>query len=67
MDHTHIIRAGDLESYANTRESQAVIPELIYRLVKVSVSNLTVCRIPYGDGRESVGLGWPCPDRRDVS
>ena len=55
MDHTHIIRAGDLERYANTRESQAVIPELIYRLVKASVSNPTVCRIPYGDAVNQSG------------
>ena len=49
MDHTHIIRATDLEDYANTRESEAVIPELINRLVKASAPNLTECRIPYGD------------------
>ena len=49
MDHTHIIKAGELERYANTRDSQAVIPELVYWLVKQSVSNLSLCRIPYGD------------------
>lgn len=48
MDHTHIIHASDLERYADTRESQALIPELIYWLVKQSVPNLSLCRIPYG-------------------
>ena len=33
MDHTHIINAGNLERYANNRNSQAVIPELVYWLV----------------------------------
>ena len=55
MDHTHIIRARDLESYANTRESQAVIPELVYWLVKASAPNLTVCRIPYGEAVNQSG------------
>ncbi len=55
MDHTHIIRAIDLEIYANTRESQAVIPELIYWLVKASAPNLTVCRIPYGEAVNQPG------------
>ena len=49
MDHTLIIKAGDLERYADTRDSQAVIPELVYWLVKQSVSKLSLCRIPYGD------------------
>ncbi len=55
MEHTHIIHAGDLESYAATRDSEAVIPELIYRLVKASVSNLTLCRIHYGDAVNQPG------------
>ena len=49
MDHTHIIKAGDFERYADTRDSQAVIPELVYWLVKQSVSKLSLCHIPYGD------------------
>lgn len=55
MDHTHIVQASDLERYADTRDSQAVIPELIYWLVKQSVSNASVCRIPYGDGVNQPG------------
>ena len=55
MDHTHIIRAPDLHRYADTRDSQAVIPELIYFLVKQSVSNLSLCRIPYGDAVNQPG------------
>ncbi|MDD2241329.1 MAG: hypothetical protein PHI93_11835 [Kiritimatiellae bacterium] len=48
MDHTHIVQASDLDRYAPTRESQEVIPELVYWLVKQSCPNLMVCRIPYG-------------------
>ena len=55
MDHTHIVQTGDLERYADTRDSQAVIPELIYWLVKQSVSNASVCRIPYGDAVNQPG------------
>ena len=54
MDHTHIVQAGELERYADTRDSQAVIPELLYWLVKQS-SNASVCRIPYGDAVNQPG------------
>ena len=49
MDHTHIVKASDFDRYAPTIDSQAVIPELVYLLVKQSCPNLVVCRIPYGD------------------
>ena len=49
MDHTHIVTANDLDRYSDTRDSEAVIPELIYLLVKQSVPPPHVCRIPYGD------------------
>ena len=55
MDHTHIVQAGELERYANTRDSQAVIPELLYLLVKQSVSNASEFRIPYGDAVNQSG------------
>ncbi len=55
MDHTHIIRANDLERYADTIASEALIPELIYLLVKQSVSNLSLCRIPYGEAVNQPG------------
>lgn len=55
MDHTHIIQAGNLDRYAPTRDSQAVIPELIYWLVKQSCSDLVTCRIPYGDAVNQPG------------
>lgn len=55
MDHTHIITAADLEEYAKRRDSEGVIPELIYWLVKQSVSSLSVCRIPYGDSVNQPG------------
>lgn len=56
MDHTHIIQASDLDLYATRRDSQGVIPELIYLLVKQSVSELSICRIPYGDAVNQPGL-----------
>ncbi len=55
MDHTHIIRAADLDQYANRRDSQGVIPELVYLLVKQSISEISVCRIPYGDAVNQPG------------
>lgn len=56
MEHTHIVTATDLETYADTREIEQVLPEFVSLLIKESVSDLTLCRIPYGD---SVGQpGW---------
>jgi hypothetical protein len=56
MEHAHIVQAADLDRYCLRRESQAVIPELIYLLVKQSIPPPSVCRIPYG---ESVNQpGW---------
>ena len=52
---THIVRAADLEQYANSINSQTVIPELIYLLVKQSISHASVCRIPYGDAVNQSG------------
>ena len=45
MEHTKIVTASDLESYADTRDSEAVIPELVYMLVN-ACPGLTECRIP---------------------
>ena len=53
---THIVHAADLERYADSINSQAVIPELIYLLVKQSISNASVCHIPYGDAVNQ--RGW---------
>lgn len=49
MEHTQIVSAAELEQYAERIDSEAVIPELISLLIKESVSDLTECRIPYGD------------------
>lgn len=57
MQHTHIITAADLSRYADTRESQGVIPELVYLLIRQSVPNAGACRIPYGDA-----VNQPGPD-----
>ena len=55
MDHTHIVTAPDLNRYSDTRDSEAVIPELIYLLVKQSEPPPYVCRIPYGDAVNQSG------------
>ncbi len=56
MEHTHIIKSGDLSRYADTRDSQGVIPELVYLLIRQSVSEMIECRIPYGDAVNQPGL-----------
>ena len=56
MDHTHIITSDDLSRYADTIDSQGVIPELINHLIRLSVSDLIDCRIPYGDAVNQPGL-----------
>lgn len=53
MEHTNIITPSELENFADRRDSEAVIPELIYWLITQSCPDLTDCRIPYGD---SIGL-----------
>lgn len=55
MEHTTIVSAAELEDYANTKASESVIPELICTLVKETVPDLTVCRIPYGDAVNQPG------------
>lgn len=56
MEHTHIIKSGDLLRYADTRDSQGVIPELVYLLIRQSVPDAIECRIPYGDAVNQPGL-----------
>jgi hypothetical protein len=56
MEHTQIVNAGELEKYADTIESQSVIPELVYELVRSSCPDLVACRIPYGDSINQPGL-----------
>lgn len=56
MEHTQIVGVIELEDYADTRESEAVIPELIWMLIKSSVSDFATCRIPYGDNINQPGL-----------
>ncbi len=56
MENTQIVKATDLEKHADARESQAVIPELVYKLVDLSCLDLTTCRIPYGDNVNQPGL-----------
>ena len=56
MEHTHIVQASDLSRYADRRDSEGVIPELVYHLVRQSVPNATDCRIPYGDAINQPGM-----------
>ena len=53
MEHTKIVTPAELEDYAGRADSERVLPELISRLINLSVPDLTLCRIPYGD---AVGL-----------
>lgn len=56
MEHTQVVTATELESYAATRDSESVIPELISMLVRESArDDLTICRIPYGDAINQPG------------
>jgi hypothetical protein len=55
VEHTKIVTATQLEIYAETRESEAVIPELIYLLITGSAADITQCRIPYGDKVNEAG------------
>ena len=48
--------AEDLSRYANSYISRGVIPELVYHLVRQSISEGDVCRIPYGDSINQQGL-----------
>lgn len=54
MEHTQIVTANELESFSDTRDSEAVIPELVWMLVN-EVPDLTACRIPYGDAVNQPG------------
>lgn len=55
MEHTQIFTANELEEYAKRRDSEAVIPELIWMLINESLSDLTACRVPYGDAVNKPG------------
>lgn len=52
-----LVSAGELEKYADTIESEGVIPDVISRLIQVSVNDLAYFRVPR---LEDVGL--PDPD-----
>ncbi|MDD4964071.1 MAG: hypothetical protein PHI11_09160 [Gallionella sp.] len=56
MEHTQIVTASELEDYAQRRDSEAVIPELVWWLVTTSVPDITACRIPYSDSINLPGL-----------
>jgi hypothetical protein len=53
MKHTLLVTPSELEDFADRMDTAGIIPELINLLVRTSVSDLTVCRIPY---RDSIGL-----------
>ena len=56
MKYTSIVTPNDLARYADARESQGVIPELIYLLIKQSAPDVSECRIPYGDAVNQPGM-----------
>lgn len=56
MEHTNLVTPSELEDFAKRRDSEAVIPELIYWLVTQSCPDITECRIPYGDSIRLPGL-----------
>ena len=56
MKYTSIVTRNDLARYADMRESQGVIPELIYLLIKQSAPDISECRIPYGDAVNQPGM-----------
>jgi hypothetical protein len=45
-----------LARYADTRESEGIIPELICQLIRQSAANISECRIPYGDAVNQPGM-----------
>lgn len=53
MEHTKLVTPSELEDFADRRDSEPILPELVALLVDRSVPDLTLCRIAYGD---SIGL-----------
>ena len=55
MEHTQIVTVSELEQYAQRTDSRAVIPELVYLLIRASLHDIQECRIPYGDAVNQPG------------
>ena len=43
------ITSTDLETWANSHESRAQLPQLIEKLILATAPDVLKCRIPYGD------------------
>jgi hypothetical protein len=56
MEHTKLVTPSELEDFADRRDSEPVIPELVALLITRSVPDLTDYRIPYGDAIGLPGL-----------
>ncbi len=56
MHHAELVTTGDFAAYAQSRPAEEYIPELVSRLIKAVVSDLTRCRIPHTD---AIGLSGP--------
>ena len=56
MKHTKIVTAEDLSRYADNPQSSQIVPELVYLLVRQSLSHGDDCRIPYGGSVNQPGL-----------
>jgi hypothetical protein len=55
MDSTQIVTANELEDFADRRDSQGAIPELIWLLITQSCLDLALCNIAYGDAVNQPG------------
>ena len=55
MEKIHLVSADQLNDYARGRAGEANVPELVWMLVN-RISDLRVCRIPYGDAINQPGL-----------
>ena len=50
MEHTKIVTPSELEDFADRRDSEPVIPEIVVSLVNLSVPDLTLERGTRGSG-----------------
>lgn len=58
MEHANIVTEDELGEFSDRRESEAIVPELVCRLVRASIPSpeLVDCRIPYGSSVGQPGL-----------
>lgn len=49
------ITSTDIKQWANRRDAQSVLPELVIRLIRATTSNITQIRFPSGDAVHLTG------------